>query len=239
MSTIAYNMDCMEAMRAMPDKCFDLAIVDPPYGIGVGKMSYLQENKTTVLQKNGSRIKPRKTLYKKSTWDSSPPDIEYFKELIRISKEQIIWGINHFKIDALIGVGRIKWDKRVHESLSFNRYEYAYCSMIDYEITYEFLYSGFNVGIGHLQPTTAQRNTKLISQRIHPTQKPVKLYEWLLKNYAKQGDRILDTHLGSGSSRIAADKMGFEFVGYELDADYFQAQEKRFAEYKSQLTLDL
>ncbi len=225
--SIVENIDCVEGMKQFPDKFFDLAIVDPPYGIGVSKMAYLQENKTTVKQKNGTRLKPRKTLYKKSDWDLEIPKEEYFNELFRVSKNQIIWGINYFSITN-IGNGLIKWNKCIPDGLSFKKYEYAYCSLIDFEKEFTYLCSGFNIGINLDYPTTAQKNMKLVEQRIHPTQKPIMLYNWLLENYAKQGDKILDTHLGSQSSRIAAYKKGFDFWGFEIDKDYFDQGNERF-----------
>lgn len=201
MSTIAYNMDCMEAMEAMPDKYFDLAIVDPPYGIG--------QDKGTGKNRAIFGVDAKK-------WDVVP-DKEYFRELFRVSSRQIIWGGNNFNLPASQYFAI--WDKgETMYGRDFAECEYAWIS---------------DGG------TRLYKMSPIQSKRIHPTQKPVKLYKWLLKNYAKEGDRILDTHLGSGSSRIAAHEMGFEFVGYELDKDYFEAQEKRFAQHISQLTLEL
>ncbi len=157
--------------------------------------------------------------------------------MFRISKHQIIWGINYFDLKT-IGNGRIKWNKLVNEKLSFNKFEYAYCSMIDSEIEFIFKYSGFNVGIGLNQPDKAQRNMNLVPQRIHPTQKPISLYTWIYKTFLPEGGRVIDTHLGSGSNRIAADKAGnIDFYATEIDKDYFEAQEKRWREYKAQAVL--
>jgi site-specific DNA-methyltransferase (adenine-specific) len=206
--TQAYNIDCMEAMAQMPDKAFDLAIVDPPYGINIG---------------NGLGIsKGKKHKFKRDKkWEFMAPDESYFNELYRISKNQIIWGANHYKLP--VSKGWIFWDKCVPIGVTFSDGELAWT----------------NFDIALRKVTIAHSGFTASEDKIHPTQKPIKLYEWLLKNYAKDGWRILDTHLGSGSSRIAADKMGFDFVGYELDTEYFEAQEKRFAQYKSQLTLGL
>jgi len=215
--TQVFNMDCMEAMAQMPDKAFDLAIVDPPYGIGEDGAS------------NHSRTKlATSTKYTPKEWDKTPPNQAYFSELIRVSTHQIIWGANHF-------ISRIPydsscwvvWDKQNGAS-DFADAELAWTSFDTAVRIFCFRWQGM-----------LQGDMRRKEYRIHPTQKPIKLYEWLLKNYAKEGWRILDTHLGSGSSRIAADKMGFDFVGYELDTEYFEAQEKRFAQYKSQLTLDI
>ena len=203
-------MDCMEAMVQMPDKAFDLAIVDPPYGIDLANM-----NMGIGKSKRASKIENRN--WKPKNWDNYTPDQSYFMELFRISHNQIIWGGNYFHLPP--NKYFVVWDKG--EGLygrSFSECEYAWSS---------------------IGSTRIFKHQPVQKQRIHPTQKPIKLYEWLLKNYAKDGWTILDTHLGSGSSRIAADKMGFDFVGYELDTEYFEAQEKRFAQYKSQLTLGL
>jgi len=213
MISIAENKDCMIAMAEFPDKFFDLAIVDPPYGINMSKNTAIgSEN---YMRKSGSksfRIK----RYKKSNWDISPPDAIYFEELFRVSKNQIIWGANHFieKINKNSSCW-IVWDK-------LNSGKYADCELawtsfktVVKKITYK--YNGM-----------IQGDMKNKEKRIHPTQKPVNLYLMILQNYAKPGDKILDTHLGSGSSRIAAKNLGFDFWGYEIDEEYFQAQEKRF-----------
>jgi site-specific DNA-methyltransferase (adenine-specific) len=192
------NEDCMELMSRYPDKYFELAIVDPPYGIGISKNPFRQK-------------------HSKKTWDDAIPQENYFNELFRVSKNQIIWGGNYFNLQPTQCF--IIWDKIQPENFSS-----AMCEMA---------WTNFE------KPAKIIRKRVVNSEanKIHPTQKPVKLYEWLLKNYASEGDKILDTHLGSGSSRIAADKMGFDFYACELDRDYFEAQEKRFKEYKSQLIL--
>lgn len=199
-------MDCMEGMAQYPDKYFDLAVVDPPYGI---------LNKT----KRGGDYKFNMDEY--SQWDVKPND-EYFNELFRVSKNQIIWGGNYFGqlwTRSEYNKGFIIWDKKQPETLNnFSMAEMAWSSLDKPSKIFEF---------------SVRKNRN----KIHPTQKPVELYEWLLKMYAKQGDKILDTHLGSGSSRIAAYEAGFDFVGYELDTEYYLAQEKRFKEFSSQITL--
>lgn len=202
-----YNMDCMEGMAKYPDKYFELAIVDPPYGIG-----YDGQRKST--SKHGGRKE-----YKFKGWDQSIPDKIYFDELFRISKNQIVWGANYFTKYLPSSMGWIFWDKG--QRICNSDGELAFTSFDKALRVYE------------LNRCEIQK----IGGAIHPTQKPVKLYKWLLTNYAKPGDRILDTHLGSGSSRIAAYDMGFDFVGYELDKDYFEAQEKRFNDFKQQLKL--
>lgn len=199
------NMDCIEYMQQFPDKYFELAIVDPPYGIGMdgGNVGYKGFND-----------------FKKKEWDNSIPQKEYFEELNRVSKHQIIWGGNYFGLPATRCY--LVWDK----GEGFYNRTYAECE---------------------LAWTSFDKNTRKIKHdplangdykgKIHPTQKPVALYRWLLQNYAKQGDKILDTHLGSGSSRIAADMEGFDFYACELDKDYFDASCKRFEEYKLQQKL--
>ena len=194
-----HNIDCMEYMRGLKDNAFELAIVDPPYGVNVGKMSQGKGGKRTGKQ-------PRN--YKKGGWDSAPPSSEYFAELFRVSKDQIIWGANYYPQHLKSSPGWILWDKG-------QRLDQA-----DGELAYSSIKKPLRVW-------TQNRVILLQEGTIHPTQKPVKLYQWLLKNYAKEGDRILDTHLGSGSSAIAAHYGGFDFVGCELDEDYFNAAKVR------------
>lgn len=202
MNSIVTNEDCMDLMARTPDKFYDLAIVDPPYGIG----DFAQSDRA-----HKNKIK----------WNESIPDAAFFSELKRISKKQIIWGANYYNC---FDSGALIWDKlNVHPSMS--RCEIASVSgqkKVDY-----FQYEWHGYKVKQEEPTA-----------FHPCQKPVALYRWLLKNYAKQGDKILDTHLGSGSSRIAAHEMGFDFTGCELDKDYFEAQEERFRKYLSQQVLE-
>lgn len=187
-----YNMDCLEGMKQYPDKCFDLAIVDPPYGLPKDSSNDRGIFKNRIFSGNIEH------------WDKAP-DKSYFDELFRVSKNQIIWGGNYFDLPPTRGF--VVWDKK-QPFPNFSRCEYAWMSFQVPSKIFEF--------------------DNRTSDKIHPTQKPIKLYEWLLMNYAKQGNKILDTHLGSGSSRIASYRNGFDFVGFELDKDYFDAQEKRF-----------
>ena len=200
-----YNMDCIAGMKEYPDKYFDLAIVDPPYGIDVAKNG-------TVGGNNLSKSKD----YGAKGWDKNAPDLDYFNELIRVSKNQIVWGANHFisKI-PFDSPCWIVWDK--NNSGDFADCELAWTSFETAVRKFKFTWNGM-----------LQENMKDKEERIHPTQKPTSLYDWILLNYAKEGDKILDTHLGSGSSRIAAYRNGFHFVGFEIDKDYYEAQEKRF-----------
>jgi site-specific DNA-methyltransferase (adenine-specific) len=211
------NEDCMEGMGRYPDKYFDLAIVDPPYGIGysdvVGK------------KKKEHGWKERKS----SQWDLHTPSFEYFIELFRVSKNQIIWGGNYFDLKPTRCF--LIWDKvqRINQADC----ELAWTSFSSSARIFQYARgneSGFAPKLKEIEKAFAN---------IHPTQKPVALYKWLLHNYAKQGDKILDTHLGSGSSRIAAYEMGFDFTAYELDKEYFEAQEKRYKAHIAQLKMEL
>lgn len=202
-----YNCDCMELMKQYPDNHFDLAIVDPPYGIGESG------------DKNNSRSKLATSKdYKAFAGnDLKAPDSDYFIELKRISKNQIIWGGNHF-IENIPNANSscwIVWDK-VNGATDFADSELAWTSFKTAVRNFRFQWQGM-----------LQGDMKNKEQRIHPTQKPVKLYEWLLTNYAKQGDKILDTHLGSGSHAIACNNLGFELTACELDEDYFKASIER------------
>lgn len=218
----------MIGMKEYPDNYFDLAVVDPPYGIGVAKMAYTQEDNRPVKQKNGSVLRVKKLKYKHGEWDNKPAGINYVNELKRVSKNQIIWGINY--MDFHLKGGRIIWNKCVPEGVSFSDCEIAYTNIHQRVRIYTFMWAGMFQGSPD-NGTKMQGNKSLNEVRIHPTQKPIKLYEWIFKNYAKEGQKILDTHLGSGSSRIAAYNYGMDFTGYEIDKDYFEVAEKRFQDH--------
>lgn len=194
------NEDNMELMARYEDNYFDLAIVDPPYGIDI--------NNSGRLGHYGGKGK---------NWDNEIPEDDYFKELFRVSKEQIVWGANYFNMPPTRCF--LIWDKQQPEGVSFASCEYAWTSF------------------DKSAKTFYQRPQKADNIRIHPTQKPVKLYEWLLMNYAKEGDKILDTHLGSGSIAIACHNLGFDLTACELDKDYYQAAIKRIEEHKKQLRM--
>ena len=200
-------------MRQMPDKAYDLAIVDPPYGIG--------ENGRNKTRSCLAKSKDYKPFYGK---DLKPPDEEYFRELFRVSKNQIIWGANHFisKI-PYDSPCWIVWDKD-NGNNDFADCELAWTSFKTAVRKFKFRWQGM-----------LQENMKQKEVRIHITQKPVALYEWLLKNYAKQGDKILDTHVGSASSLIACENLGFEYTGYEIDEVYYQKACERLAEHTAQI----
>jgi len=212
-----YNIDCMEALKEFKNNQFDLAIVDPPYGINADKKNSgkkLQSKKSSSLSKD----------YGSQTWDSNIPSLEYFIELKRVSKNQIIWGVNYYPYNLLNG-GRIYWDKCVTMP-TYSDGELAYCSFINSIKSYKFAWHGM-----------IQGDMKNKEMRIHPTQKPVKLYEWILMKYAKEGDKILDTHLGSGSIAIACHNLGFDLEGFELDKEYFEAAKKRLEQHQSQIRM--
>jgi site-specific DNA-methyltransferase (adenine-specific) len=207
--------DCIEIMSRFKDNEFDLAVVDVPYGI------------KESLNDNQSRSKLGKSkAYTKKNWDLSAPEQIYFNELQRISKNQIVWGANHFisrlPIDSSCW---IVWDKQNGQN-DFADCELAWTSFKTAVRKFEYRWHGM-----------LQGNMKDKEIRIHPTQKPVALYDWIFKMYATEGMKIIDTHLGSGSSRISADKAKLDFTGIEIDKEYFYLQEKRFKDYKSQLRL--
>jgi len=208
-SSEVYLEDCVKALKRYADNHFDLAIVDPPYGLGMGTVSIPSEKNTNSQQKFYKDLKSKR-------WDDNTPNKEYFDELKRVSKNQIVWGGNYMAEHLGNTKCIIIWDKMTYIP-TMSQFEFAFCS--------------FNK-----HPKMVKVNSTDID-RMHPTQKPVKLYDWLLHNYAKPNDLILDTHLGSGSSRIAAYKGGFNFVGFEIDKDYYEAQEKRFKDFVSQLRM--
>lgn len=246
-TSIAYNMDCLEAMREMPDNAFDLAVVDPPYGDGLhaengggkgwftkynqavnsqsvhvererdawnrfgGRFDKYKDRPSTQQEQDGGRQK------KIIAWDVAPKQ-EYFDELFRVSRNQIIWGGNYFALPPTRCF--LIWKKlTISENFSMAMCEYAWTSFNSNAKVFEYA----------PQDTT----------RFHPTQKPVALYAWIYKLYAEKGMKILDTHLGSGSSRIAAYDAGLDFVGYEIDKTYFEKQEERFAKHTAQQNLFL
>lgn len=200
-----YNEDCMVGMARYPDKHFDLAIVDPPYFKGVANEGFYGAK---VSKCGVSRLRSKSTH-----WDDNIPSENYYKELVRVSKEQIIWGINYYDFKA--PPGRIVWDKE-NDSSTFSNCEIASNSLITSVKIYRYMWNGM-----------LQGDMKNKEFRIHPTQKPVALYHWLLNNYAKEGDKILDTHVGSASSLIACHDMGFRAVGFEIDENYYKQSKER------------
>lgn len=219
------NMDCMELMKEFPDKFFDLAIVDPPYGIGAGKRIGTTYKEGVLKNKKGFG---NKKLYSSKQWDKETPNYEYYTELFRVSKNQIIWGGNYFTSFLPESRGWIYWDKKIinHQIENYSDGELAWTSFdcVLRKFTYDW------IGLGYCNST--EKGT-----RIHPTQKPVRLYRWILQNYAKQGDKILDTHLGSGSIAIACHYMGFDLTGSEIDKEYYDKMMKRINEQTKQTEL--
>lgn len=183
-----YQADCMDLLKQTPDKYYDLCICDPPYGIGISS-------------------NPVRQQHKKKEWDSEIPNQEYFEQLFRVSRNQIIWGGNYFHLPA--SQGFLIWDKKQPEDFSLAMCEFAWSS---------------------LQTPAKMWRYSVLTERdkIHPTQKPIALYNWILERYGKPNNKILDTHLGSQSSRIAAYKKGFDFWGFEIDKDYFEQGNERF-----------
>lgn len=221
-TTGLHNVDCMTALATIPDNHFQLAIVDPPYGIGESGA----KNHTRGKKASGKALANAQKFKAFSGGDKEPMPQRYFTELFRVSQNQIIWGANHFiqRINKN-SPAWIVWDKQNGKN-DFADCELAYTSFKKAVRMFSFKWHGM------LQGDMKNKET-----RIHPTQKPVKLYKWLLNNYAKEGDKILDTHLGSGSIAIACHDLNFELTGYELDPDYFQAMTKRLNQHKQQLKL--
>lgn len=211
------NEDNMDLMSRYPDNYFDLAIVDPPYGINYAEKDELISN-GKVKRKNGTYGTIKRKKHTKKEWDKETPTDKYFIELMRVSKNQIIWGGNYFKLPPTKGI--ICWDKKQFLE-TFSRWEYAWTSFNKVAKMFSFDNRGF---------LSEEEN-------IHPTQKPTKLYEWLLHNYAKEGDKILDTHLGSGSIAIACHNLGFDLTACELDKEYYEAAKKRIENHKKQLRM--
>ena len=208
-SSAVFQEDCVEVMKRYPNNYFDVAIVDPPYS----------ENFNTDACANN---KAKKGKYDIETLNGYKPTGEYWEELFRVSKHQIIWGANWY--GKYFGVGGICWFK--DNTGNYSPCEYAYQSFNNHIHHYQYRWNGM-----------LQQNMKDKEERIHPTQKPIALYEWTMLKFLDKGAKILDTHLGSGSSRIAADKLGFDFVGCELSEIHFNNQQKRFETYKQQLRL--
>ena len=209
-----HNADCMDFMRELPDKYYDLAIVDPPYGIDADV-----KNNTDKMQTKKSAAKSKK--YGSQLWDSDIPTDEYFDELKRVSKKQIIWGANYF---GLVG-GMIYW----HKNVTMPTYSTGELAWVSWLNKLDFVNIAWH---GMIQHDMSNKET-----RIHPTQKPTALYKWLLDKYAKQGDKILDTHLGSGSIAIACHDYGFDLTACELDKEYFDKAMQRINNHMAQTKL--
>jgi site-specific DNA-methyltransferase (adenine-specific) len=206
--SIVFNSDCVEGMKQFPDKYFDLAIVDPPYGIDRG-------GQPETFTKNP---KHKRRQHTQKDWDNERPPFVYWEQLFRVSKNQIVWGANYFTNFLPPSMGWIFWDKGQDLSMSDG----------------ELAFTSFEVA---LRRKIINRVEILKDGAIHPTQKPIKLYDWLYFNYATEGQKVLDTHLGSGSNRISAHKYKMDFTAFEIDKEYFDKQEQRYRDFISQTTL--
>ncbi len=219
----------MVGMKEYPDNHFDLAIVDPPYGLGLGMVTKVGGDKRQG-RKNRSVVN-----HECKNWNNSAPTDKYFTELHRVSKNQIIWGCNYYA-KHIPALGRIIHDKIMGtENTKFNwsHADIASCSMFKRIVMFRYQWAG------NKQNGTINWHNLGPDARIHPTQKPIALYKYCLHNYAKEGNLILDTHVGSGSSLIACDQMGFDYVGYEIDKDYYDAAVKRINEETRQYKMEL
>lgn len=216
-----YNRDCMDAMREFPDKFFDLAIVDPVYG-GVTKGGYMTNNRGQHIGKGSGNSKG----YHAALWEQEKTGSDYFTELMRVSNNQIVWGGNYFCNSLPVSQGWIVWDKEHQADRTFADCELAWTSFNKATRTFRYMWDGM-----------LQGNMKNKETRIHPTQKPVALYNWILKNYAKPGDKILDTHVGSASSLIACYRAGLDFWGFEIDETYYKAAKERLDRETAQVNI--
>lgn len=220
-----YNEDCMEGMKEFPDKFFDIAVVDPPYFDGPNKRKYYGRSESTT--------KIARRMYDViNDWDV--PGKEYLDELIRVSKHQIIWGCNYF--DYRFGPGRIVWDKCNGKS-SFSDCEIAFSSLHDSVRLFRYMWNGMMQGKSIDEGWIQRGNKALNEYRIHPTQKPVDLYRWIVREYIEPGWKVLDTHVGSASSLIAYHEAGLKYVGFEKDETIYRKAKARLNDFKSQMTI--
>lgn len=222
----SYNMNCMDGMAQFPDGYFDLAVVDPPYFSGPEKRGFYGRRDGGILQ--------HRTNYEisKEAWEI--PDERYFRELFRVAKRYIVWGCNYYQYN--FAPGRIVWDK-CNQGSSFSDCELAATNIHNSVRLFRYMWNGMMQGKSIAEGHIAQGNKRKNEVRIHPTQKPVALYDWIFQKYAKPGFKIIDTHLGSESSRIAAYEAGLDFIGFELDPAIYEKGERRFAEYTAQQSL--
>ena len=209
------NQDCLLYMKQCEDKQFDLAIVDPPYGINMdGDINIRKPDRKSTWNK--------KDKYTRKDWDKETPSDEYWTELFRISKNQIVWGGNYFTDNLPVSKCWVFWDKMFDKTFNFSHGELAWTSFNKQLLKYTI---------------SSKAETRGGKDRIHPTQKPKKLYEWLLTKFANEGDKIIDTHLGSGSIALACWNMKYDLVGIEIDKEYYTKASKRLNQHKKQLTL--
>lgn len=220
------NTDSLEYMRALPDNAFDLLFTDPPYGKGVAKMAFTRVTERMAPQQSNytsRRYQVKSNGYAQKEWDNKTPTSETFSQMVRISRHQIIFGIDYFTSLYNFGTGRIEWDKMVPKAVSFKGMETAYCSLVTGTDTISCLWSGMMQAKSAQEPTKQQGNKRLNEKRIHPTQKPVILGELILGKYAQQGWTVFDPYAGSGSFLVACKKLGLEYTGCEIDTDYYNA----------------
>lgn len=215
-----YNIDCMEGMREFPDNYFELAIVDPPYG-GVTLGGYASNKVSGGIARN-------RNDYILDLWAQNAPEVKYFDELFRVSQNQIIWGGNYF-IEQIRRNSQcwLVWDKEKPKGVTYADVELAWTSFDKGAKIFRYAWNGM-----------IQGDMKNKENKIHPTQKPIKLYKWILSEFAKQGDKILDTHVGSASSLIACKEMGFDYVGFELSESYYQLSSQRLGTVEAQMRID-
>lgn len=220
-----YHMDCMDGMRQFPDKYFDIAVVDPPYFAGPNKRRYYGRSESTTLIK-------RREYDIIDTWEV--PSAEYFDELIRVSRQQIVWGCNYF--DYHFGAGRIVWDK-CRSNMTFSDAEIAYCSLHNTVKIFRYMWDGMMQGKSIDEGWIQRGNKRTNERRIHPTQKPVDLYRWIAREYIKPGWKVLDTHVGSASSLIAYHEAAIEYVGFEKNEVIYRRARERLEEEKRQMNI--
>lgn len=237
-NSIVYNSNWRDVTKEIPDNYFDWVVDDIPYGINVCNMAFLKETKTRTKQKNGNTLNANKNkkTYNSANWDSEVPKQDYFDEMRRISKNQIIFGVEH--VDWIgLGTGRIKWNKGVAEGMSFKDYEMAYCSSINHTHEINLLWSGMMQAENLQNPMRQQGNKKLNEKRIHPTQKPILLYKKLALDFDLADKKVFCGHNGSGSDRIAFYNFCSLFIACEIKKEHFDDQEERFRNFKNQLNL--
>ncbi len=220
--------DCMDYLPLFPDKYFDIAVVDPEYG---RKEHGGKDRSKYVKQKNGTMLYVSGGNYVKRDWDNKPAGKEYFDELLRVSKHQIIWGVNYFDY-PLVG-GRIIWDK-CNDGSKQSDAEIAYCSLNNRVDIFRYMWRGMFQGKSIAEGTVQQGNKKLNEKRIHPTQKPINLYRWIVQQYIQQGWKVLDTHVGSASSLIAYEEFGIDYIGFEKDNYIYELANERLRSYNIQ-----
>lgn len=220
-----YNLDNLGGLRAAPKRFYDLAICDVPYG--KDEANKVLSRVRPVIQKNGSRT-PMKAKHQPKDWDKEQPPQEFFDEVFRVAKRHIIFGANYLQFNQKgNSTGRIFWDK-VNGGSDFSDGELLWTNLFKGIRKFTYMWNGFCQGISLNEPTRQRGNKKLNEKRIHPSQKPRALYQWIFENFTKPNFKILDTHLGSGASRIVAYDFGLAFYGYEKDADYFADAEREF-----------